>query len=1147
MGKSSLRVQVMQRLQSEGVACAVIDITSIGTADITPEQWYAGVIDTLIGSFNLYTTFDLETWWTENNLISPVQKLSKFLDTILLEAITTNIVIFIDEIDSVLSLPFHTDDFFAVIRDCCNRRADKPIYNRLTFAILGVSTPSDLIQDKRRTPFNIGRAIDLTGFEPQETEPLAQGFKELCDPQAMMSAVLNWTGGQPFLTQKVCKLVLQVAKKVSEQGEISKCKEPHPYVPVSSLSVVPNPSNFVSCVVRQRIIENWEAQDEPEHLRTIRDRIMQSGEQRTGRLLGLCQQIVQSPDGIPADDSSEQTELRLTGLVVKRDGKLRIYNRIYAEVFQQEWCNKLLAKLRPYAETLDAWVESNRQDESRLLRGQALTDAQTWAAGKSLSDVDYQFLAASQELEQRDVQRRLEAEAEAKKILEAANRKANQRIQIGSVVLGLTLVGAVIIGIFALQKVQQAEKLLLNAAISTLSVNADNLRNSDFQDIRALVQGLKLGKQLQQINQNIETDTRITVIDDLRQLVYGIKEQNQLQGHSDVVSSIIFSPDGKTLVSASDDRMLKLWNLQGKVLATLKGHSDSVYSVAFSPDGKTLASASRDNTVKLWNLQGKVLATFKGHSNAVWSVAFSPDGKILASASNDATVKLWNLQGKELATLKGHSDRVYSVAFSPDGKTLASASRDNTVKLWNLQGKEVATFQGHSDAVGSVAFSPDGKTLASASANGTVKLWNLQQHKVTATLKVQSNAVAVYSVAFSPDGKTLASASANGTVKLWNLQGKELATFKGHSNAVWSIAFSPDGKTLASASDDDTVKLWNLQGQVLTTFKEHNGGVIDVAFSPDGKTITSASWDNTVKLWNLQGQVLATFKEHNDGVIDVAFSPDGKTLASASRDATVKLWNLQGKVLTTLKGHNASVNYVVFSPDGKTLASASSDATVKLWNLQGKVLTTLKGHSDSVYSVAFSSDGKTLASASRDATVKLWNLQGQILTIFKGHDKAIWNVTFSPDGKTLASASDDRMVKLWNLQGKELATFKAHSKSVLSVAFSPDGKTLASASRDNTVKLWNLQGQELATFKGHNDRVWSVTFSPDGKTLASASLDNTVKLWSLDSMNFDNLLARGCAQVHDYLKNNPDVSNEDKRVCDGVDTRKFMKADVEMR
>jgi hypothetical protein len=265
MGKSSLRVQVMQQLQTEGFACAVVDITAIGTVDITPTEWYAGVIDTLVGSFNIYTTFDLDTWWADNALLSPVQHLSKFIETILLKTIAEKIVIFIDEIDSVLSLSFNLDDFFAVIRDCYNRRADHPEYNRITFALIGVSTPSDLIQDKRRTPFNIGRAIDLTGFELYEAEPLARGLAATGNPQEAMAAVLAWTGGQPFLTQKICKLLIE------------ECLVERRFIASSGDEEKSQIDELVAGVVRRRIIENWEGQDEPEHLKTIRDRIMQSG------------------------------------------------------------------------------------------------------------------------------------------------------------------------------------------------------------------------------------------------------------------------------------------------------------------------------------------------------------------------------------------------------------------------------------------------------------------------------------------------------------------------------------------------------------------------------------------------------------------------------------------------------------------------------------------------------------------------------------------------------------------------------------------------------------------------------------------------------------------------------------------------------
>ncbi|MDZ8137100.1 MAG: peptidoglycan-binding protein [Nostoc sp. DedQUE04] len=398
MGKSSLRVQTMQRLQNEGIACAVIDLTKIGSQHVTSDQWYAGVVRILVSSFELSSKFNLRSWWRDRDHLSPVQRLSEFFEEVLLLEVSQPIVIFVDEIDSVLSLNFSSDDFFALIRDCCNQRADKPQYKRLTFTLLGVATPSDLIQDKNRTPFNVGQAIEINGFQLHETEPLVQGLVgKVTNPQTVLNEVLAWTGGQPFLTQKLCQFIF-AGIKAAEVEEL----------------------------VRSRIIENWESQDEPEHLRTIRDRLFIS-EQRTARLLGLYQQILQQGE-VASDDSPEQMQLRLSGLVVKQQGKLRVYNRIYKSVFNQSWVEKGLVQLRPYAEALSAWLVSNCQDESRLLRGQALRDAQIWAGGKSLGDQDYQFLAASQQLDRQEVQIALDAEKQAKQILAEAQAKAESAL-----------------------------------------------------------------------------------------------------------------------------------------------------------------------------------------------------------------------------------------------------------------------------------------------------------------------------------------------------------------------------------------------------------------------------------------------------------------------------------------------------------------------------------------------------------------------------------------------------------------------------------------------------------------------------------------------------------------------------------------------
>ncbi|KAF9346120.1 hypothetical protein BGX26_002396, partial [Mortierella sp. AD094] len=545
------------------------------------------------------------------------------------------------------------------------------------------------------------------------------------------------------------------------------------------------------------------------------------------------------------------------------------------------------------------------------------------------------------------------------------------------------------------------------------------------------------------------------------------KRMRTLSGHSKVVGSLSFSVAGDHIISGSDDKTVRLWNVDtSDCTRTLLGHTDAVKSVAYSPKGTLIASGSYDKTIRLWDHNtGECIFTLQENEDIVWSVAFSPKGDRIASASNDATVRLWDVDASVwVRTLKGHLGSVASVVYSPKGDRIASGSEDKTVRLWNVDtGDCVRTLQGHTGGINSALYSPKGDQVISGSSDKTVRLWDVDTGECLSTFKGHTSKI--YCVVYSPKGDWIASGSWDQTVRLWDVRNCEYnCTSQGHIGNIRSVTFSPKGDRIVSGSDDNTIRLWDVDtGDCVRTLQCPTGEAKSVAYSPNGNQIASGSENGTVQLWDVEpDECLSNFQNHRDKVPSVAYSPKGDWIASGSDDKTVQLWDAEtGELLKTLLGHTDGVNSVSISPKGDRIASGGYDTTVRLWDVDTeKCLYTLLGHSKRIWSITFSPNGCRIASGSSDETVRLWDADtGDCIHTLLGHTHRVHSIVFSPKGDQIASGSYDRTVRLWGVdEGQCLSTISALGGSVYSIAWSKtyNDQYLITGGEDKAIRRWRL-------------------------------------------------------------------------------------------
>ncbi|KAI8072212.1 WD40-repeat-containing domain protein [Gilbertella persicaria] len=606
---------------------------------------------------------------------------------------------------------------------------------------------------------------------------------------------------------------------------------------------------------------------------------------------------------------------------------------------------------------------------------------------------------------------------------------------------------------------------------------------------------------------------------------------------------VVITKDAKYLISTLNEDIIVTELDTGKQVFELEGDTEIITTMAVKPDSKHLVSASRSLFLRVWDLEkGESIRTLKAHEAPIIVMDIDPTSTLVATGSADATIKVWNIdKGFCTHNLKGHGGVISAVKFhNYQGKWyLASGADDCQIRIWDLQSRScIAVLQSHVSVIRGLDFSADGKYLISGSRDKVVNVWDWQAKTLRATYPIFET---IETVGFLEKNVKLAAkfgknwqdadifytAGDSGLIKLWDLKSGKLIKAqepeKNSKHTISDVVYIEKTQTLAAVTNDQNILMYSLENKLerVKQIVGYNDEVVDVVYLGENDTHLAAATNSAqLRVYNVETQDCDLLYGHDDMILSIDRSKDGLLIATASKDKTARLWkidmanpdkSMRFQAAGLCVGHTESVGAVALSRKSNSfMITGSQDRTIKYWNLRDfdledldedyrpKSLYTHQAHEKDINTICVAPNDKFFATGSQDKTAKLWNVDtGELIGTMKGHKRGVWSAQFSPVDQVLATSSGDKTVKIWSLKDFTcLKTFEGHTNSVLRVNFLSAGMQLVSAGSDGLVKVWTIKTNECAsTLDNHTQKVWALSVRKDEKFIVSAGADSVINFW----------------------------------------------------